>query len=72
MESEEQGCEGECQNGGECRNGECVCLAGYAGDLCEVDPQGGSGWFTYFVLLCLIGLGAAIFYAFGANLKAQA
>lgn len=72
IEVEDVGCESECQNGGECRNGGCVCLAGYTGDQCQIDPDSDSSMFTFFLLTCLLALGAGIFYACGAQLKAKA
>ena len=32
------GCLGQCQNGGICQRGECVCPEGYTGSNCEYVP----------------------------------
>ena len=58
-----------CQNGGQCRNGECFCRDGFDGQFCEEEEEGVAAELIWFLIITLILLAAALLFWKGAQVK---
>ncbi len=67
MKAAKEGCGGGiCQNGGQCRNGECVCRDGFEGQFCEEEEEGVAAELVWFLIIGVILTLAVVLY-FNAN-----
>ena len=63
LRTAKEGCGGaSCQNGGQCRNGECVCRDGFEGQFCESKEEGVAAELIWFLIIGIILVLAVLLY----------
>ena len=55
-------CMSKCQNGGQCFNGQCICIDGYTGEFCENEPGNKAPVGLILLGILAAGLLAAVIY----------
>ena len=54
LKEQREGCGGVCSNGGQCRNGECVCRSGWEGQFCDEEEEGVAAELIWFFIIAVI------------------
>ena len=62
-------CGGICKNGGQCRNGECLCRDGFEGAFCDEEEESVNAELIFFFFITLILVVAALLFWKGKEAK---
>ncbi len=69
LKEQREGCGGVCSNGGQCRNGECVCRSGWEGQFCDEEEEGVAAELIWFFIITVILVIAFVIWKQGEWLK---
>ena len=64
-----EGCGGICKNGGQCRNGECLCRDGWEGRFCDEEEESISAELLWFGIITLILVAAFVLFYWGHAIR---